>query len=81
MWCRGFAEATNQDLGKGAPLQDRLLALGEMGNYIQLVGRRSDFSWRNGRCGVEKRAIEPGDVAVLEPSGRWFISRCRLAWC
>ena len=62
-----FGEATNKDLGEGAPLQDGLLALGEMRNDIQLVGRRGNFSRRNGRCGVEKGAIEPGNVAVLEP--------------
>jgi len=45
-----FGEATNKDLGEGAPLQDGLLALGEMRDNVQLVGCRGDSGGRNGSC-------------------------------
>jgi hypothetical protein len=66
-----LGETTNEDLGEGAPLENRLLALWEMWNDVELVGRRGDFGSRKGGCGlgVEERPIEPGDVAILQPVG------------
>ncbi len=70
MCCGSPGEATNEDLGEGAPLEDRLLALWEMWNDVELVGCRGDFGCRNrGWCGVEEGPIEPGYVAILEPVG------------
>lgn len=70
MWCGGPGEATNEDLGEGASLEDGLLALWEMRNDVELVGCRGDFGcWNRGWCGVEERPIEPGYVAILEPVG------------
>lgn len=67
MLCSSLGEAANQDLGEGAPLENRFLALWEMRNDVELVGRRGDFGWRNGGCGVEEGPIEPGYVAILKP--------------
>lgn len=69
MWCGGLGEATNEDLGEGAALEDGLLAFREMRNDVELVGRGGDFGCRNrGWCGVvEEGPIEPGYVAILQP--------------
>jgi hypothetical protein len=67
MLCGSLGEATNEDLGEGAPLEDGLLALREMGNDVKFVSGRGDFGSRNGGYRVEEGPIEPGYVAVLEP--------------
>lgn len=75
MWCGSLGEATNEDLGEGAALEDGFLALWEMWNDVELVGRGGDFGCRNrGWCGViEEGPIEPGYVAILQPVNGWVV--------
>jgi len=65
--CSSLGKATNEDLGEGAPLENGLLALGQMRNDVEFVGRCGDFGCRNRGCRIEERSIEPSDVAILKP--------------